>query len=359
MKNIYFTPGPAELYYTVEGHIKNALKEQIPSISHRSKTFQGIYHEAVTNLKELLNVPEHYHIFFTGSATEIWERIIENCVEHQSHHYVNGAFSERFQATAEELNRKASAEIAEAGSCVNPDPSSISSNVELIAFTLNETSTGASQPLEDVYAIHQAHPDKLIALDAVSILPHPEIDYSQVDTVFFSVQKAFGLPAGLGVWIVSPRCMEKAQSLLDKGLSIGSYHTLPALLAKGIKDQTPETPNVLNIYLLAKVSGDMLQKGLDKIRQETEYKAALMYHCLENHPKMKALVKEEAYRSKTVIVAETSVPSAEIIDQLKADRLIVGSGYGDYKSKHIRIANFPTHSKEQFELLVDKINSLK
>lgn len=359
MKNIYFTPGPAELYFTVEGHIKNALKEQIPSISHRSKTFQGIYHEAVSNLKQLMQVPEAYHVFFTGSATEIWERIFENCVEHKSHHYVNGAFSERFHAIAGELNKKADIETAPAGSCIRPHPGQIAPDTELIAFTLNETSTGASQPLEDIYAIRKAHPDKLIAIDAVSIVPHPDIDYTQVDTVFFSVQKAFGLPAGLGVWIVSPRCIEKAQALQNKGLSIGSYHSLPSLLSKGLKDQTPETPNVLNIYLLAKVCADMLDKGIERIRQETEYKAALMYHAVEQHPLLSAFVKEEHYRSKTVIVAETKMPSSEIIEKLKQHHLIVGSGYGDYKAKHIRIANFPTHSKEQFELLVDKINALK
>jgi len=358
MKNIYFTPGPAELYFTVEGHIKDALRAQIPSISHRSKTFQGIYQEAVENLRKVLDVPQEYHIFFTGSATEIWERIIQNNVEHKSHHYVNGAFSKRFHATALELGRKAVAEEAAEGSCITPDAKQIAEDNELIAFTLNETSTGASQPLEDIYAIHQVHPEQLIAVDAVSILPHSKIDYSQVDSVFFSVQKAFGLPAGLGVWVVSPRSIEKANQLQARGLSIGSYHTLPSLLEKGIKNQTPETPNVLNIYLLAKVCGDMLEKGMDRIRQETEYKAALAYHCLEEHQQMKPFVENKAYRSKTVIVAETKLDSGEVIDQLKKQKLIVGSGYGSYKTKHIRIANFPTHSKEQFELLVDKINAL-
>ncbi|MDF9796142.1 phosphoserine aminotransferase [Catalinimonas alkaloidigena] len=359
MRNIYFTPGPAELYFTVEGHIKNALKEQVPSISHRSKAFQNIYQEAVSNLKAVLDVPENYHVFFTASATEIWERIIQNGVAHKSYHYVNGAFSERFKATAEELGRKTEGSIAEEGSCSAPTPEHISSDTELIAFTLNETSTGASQPLEDIYAIQKAHPDKLIAVDAVSVLPHSLLDYTKVDSVFFSVQKAFGLPAGLGVWVVSPRSVEKAQQLADQGLSIGSYHSLPSLLAKGEKNQTPETPNVLNIYLLAKVCGDMLNKSIVKIRQETEYKAALMYHAVEQHPKLTPFVKNSIYRSKTVIVAETEVPSSEIIDELKKDGLIIGSGYGANKAKHIRIANFPTHSKEQFELLVDKINALK
>jgi phosphoserine aminotransferase len=33
-----------------------------------------------------------------------------------------------------------------------------------------------------------------------------------------------------------------------------------------------------------------------------------------------------------------------------------GDGYGSAKKTQLRFANFPTHSKEQFELLVDTLN---
>ncbi len=359
MKNIFFTPGPSELYFTVAEHIKQALQNQIPSISHRSKTFEGIFEEAVTHLRDLLNIPAAYHIFFTGSATEIWERIIENCVEKNSFHAVNGAFSERFYQTALELGKTAAVSKAREGSCLTVEEMSIPEDTELIALTHNETSTGAAQPVEDIYKIRKAYPDKLIAVDAVSSLPYPDLDYTQIDTAFFSVQKGFGLPAGLGVWIVNDRCLEKAVHLQEQGISIGSYHTLPALLDKARKNQTPETPNVLNIYLLAKVCGDMLQKGIAQIRRETDYKAALLYHTLENHPVLAPFVKEQVYRSQTVIVAETPTDSSKVVSQLKESGLVVGSGYGSYKAKHVRIANFPTHSKEQIEMLADRINTLK
>ncbi len=359
MKNIFFTPGPSALYFTAEEHLKKAFKEQVPSISHRSKQFEKIYAEAVSNLKALLNIPEDYHIFFTGSATEIWERIIENCVSRHSFHYVNGAFSQRFYETAQELGRKATAVTVAAGTCANPSADDIPEDAELVAFTHNETSTGAMQPLEDIYKIRQARPHQLIAVDAVSSIPYPEIDYRQIDTAFFSVQKGFGLPAGLGVWIVNDRCIEKSRQLASEGISIGSYHTLPSLLSKGQKNQTPETPNVLNLYLLAKVSDDMLHKGIAQIRRETDYKAALLQHTVEQHPLLSAFVKEKKYQSKTVVVAETGIESSRIIEQLKQQQLIIGSGYGDYKQKHIRIANFPTHSKEQIEMLVDNLTGLK
>ena len=359
MKNVFFTPGPAELYFTVEDHIKRALAEQIPSISHRSRQFEDIYREAVTNLRSLLTFPDSFHVLFTGSATEIWERLIENCVAEQSYHYVNGAFSRRFYETAELLHRKALLQEAPDGSCAPPLPDNIPDTVELIAFTQNETSTGAAQPLDDIYTIRQAHPNKLIALDAVSTLPYPDIDYSQVDSVFFSVQKGFGLPAGLGVWIVNDRCVEKAEQLRQQGHSIGTYHSLPSLVEKAAKNQTPETPNVLNIYLLAKVTGDMLTKGIDQIRRETEYKASLLYHTVEEHVLLSPFVPKKEYRSKTVIVADTLTPSSDIISALKQSNVIIGGGYGSYKQQHLRIANFPTHSKEQVEGLVDKINAIK
>ena len=359
MKDTFFTPGPSELYFTVEDHIKRALNEQIPSISHRSARFEAIYRETATNLRALLSIPDSFHVLFTGSATEIWERLIENCVAEQSYHYVNGAFSRRFYETAQQLHKKPIMQEAPEGTCAAPQPEALPSSVELVAFTQNETSTGVAQPLADVYAVRQAHPNMLIAVDAVSTLPYPDIDYTQVDSVFFSVQKGFGLPAGLGVWLVNDRCVEKAQQLEQQGHRIGTYHTLPSLVEKAQKNQTPETPNVLNIYLLAKVTADMLTKGIARIRRETEYKASLLYQTIEEHPLLSAFVEEPKYRSKTVIVAETRLPAADIISALRKDRVIIGSGYGSFKQKHIRIANFPTHSKEQIEALSDKLNAIK
>ena len=88
-KKIYFTPGPSELYFTVEGHLKKALKNNILSISHRSNTFKSLYQECVENIKTLFNLHDDYHIAFTSSANEIWERIIQNLIETSSIHFIN------------------------------------------------------------------------------------------------------------------------------------------------------------------------------------------------------------------------------------------------------------------------------
>ena len=359
MRKFYFTPGPSQLYFTVESHMNEALKKHIPSISHRSAAFEQIYRHAADGVRALLGLKNNYHVLFVSSATEIWERIGQNLVGNESFHFVNGAFSDRFHNTIEQLGKNALKDEVAAGKVVNVDKVLIPESVELIAFTQNETSTGAQQPLEDIYKVRKAFKNQLIAVDMVSAAPITELDYSQVDTAYFSVQKCFGLPAGLGVWIVNDRCISKCEHLLNRGHSIGSYHSLPVMREKAAKHQTPETPNVLNIYLLGKVVEDMLNKGLDKIRKETLYKSAVLYQAFEDCSYLSPFVKEEAYRSETTPVAVTEVDSTKIIEAFDRKGLVIGSGYGKFKKEHIRIANFPTHSKEQIEMIADLLHALK
>ncbi|MGB3180281.1 MAG: aminotransferase class V-fold PLP-dependent enzyme [Cyclobacteriaceae bacterium] len=356
-KRTYLTPGPSELYFTVQDHMRTALREKVPSISHRSATFQSIFRDTREALAELLNIPDSFHIFFTSSATEIWERIIQNLVEEESYHLVNGAFSERFFKMALELGRSPEQIVAPYGEVVDLGKILLSETYELISITHNETSTGAMHTMEDLAVLREAFPEQLIAVDAVSSLPCPAFNFDHFDCMYFSVQKAFGLPAGLGVWIVNDRCMAKAESMLMRKKSVGSYHSLPSLWAKALKDQTPETPNVLGIYLLNKVARDMIDRGLDQIRRDTAYKAAVLYQAAEKHPLLTPFVKKKANRSDTTIVLEVDGDVDELQGYLAENGLIVGTGYGQYKDNHIRVANFPAHSREEFEQLADLLGA--
>ncbi len=355
---IFFAPGPSELYFTVKQHLKNALKEGIGSISHRGREFQDIFSMATTNLRSLLNLPEDYHILFTSSSNEIWERILQNCVDKKSYHLVNGAFSKKFHRFALDLGLEATKTEVPLGEGFEPVTISPSPEDELAAFIQNETSTGVCLPLEDIYACREKHPHPLFAVDVVSSIPYIDLDFNQVDTAYFSVQKCFGLPAGLGVWLVNERALEKAKALANHGHKIGTYHSLPSLVEQALANQTPETPNVLGIYLLSKVARDMLEKGIEAIRREIDYKAAVLYHALETSRNFTPFVTKERLRSKTVVVAKSMRPSGEIIEEISRSGPILGKGYGVNKENQIRIANFPTHSKEQVEKVADLLQKM-
>lgn len=355
----FFGPGPSQLYPTVGTALEQALVEDVCTISHRSQAFKNIYAEAVANFRKLVNIPDNFQIVFTGSATEIWERIIKNCVENKSFHFTNGSFSKKFYQYSVDSGKQASQLNVPFGKGFNVNDANIDNDTEVICFTQNETSSGVSVPLEDIYSIREKHPNALIAVDVVSSLPHPNFDYSKIDTAFFSVQKCFGMPAGLGVWLVNERCIAKAEEMASKGILIGPHQVLPELAKMAKNNQTPSTPNVLGIYTFAKVVEDMLKKGVETIRQETSQKAADLYACIEANDYLSIAIENPAHRSETVIVANTDVSLADWNNYLAEFDLVISAGYGKFKETQIRIANFPAISTEIMAKLIGALNNYK
>jgi len=353
LKKTFFTPGPTELYPEVKNYFAQAIEKSVCSINHRSKEFMHIYKSSVEELKSLLNVPDNHHIFFLSSATECMDRIIQNCVEERSFHFVNGAFAERFYKTAIELNKKAEKTEVEYGKGFDFKNIEIINSPELISLTQNETSTGVSILLEDIYKLKTKYPDALIAVDIVTSAPYVNLDFNKIDCAFFSVQKGFGLPAGLGVLIVNDKCMDKAHSLKKKNVSIGSYHNFISLFENAAKHQTTETPNVLGIYLVGRVSEHLNKYGINKVRIETEEKAKLLYDFFDYHKTSKPFVENKTDRSKTIICIKVGNRQNEVKRKLAESGILVGSGYGTLKESQIRIANFPMHRIEDVRRITE------
>lgn len=355
MKHVFFTPGPAQIYPTIPGHIQTALDADILSLSHRSPEFDTLFHETTEALMTLLSIPKDYRIYFLSSATECMERIIQNSVEKKSFHLVNGAFSERFAEMAKELGRKTGEYRVEMGNGFDFDQVRIPKDAELVCVTHNETSTGVLTNLDAVTNYEFQVTSCLRALDVVSSIPGVAIDFSAFDFVFWSVQKGFGLPAGLGVLVVSPKGFGKAV-WLGKRTSIGSYHSIPSLENYRRKLQTPETPNVLGIYLLGKVAKDMIGAGLSRIVEDTHAKAKMLYDFFEKDDRFDLFVQETENRSPTVVVVRPHAGKSPIMKILQKNGLIVGEGYGPMKDTHMRIANFPAVTQEDVARLIQVLN---
>lgn len=353
--NIEFSPGPSQTYAKLTEYLQDAVDEGVMSMSHRSVRFADMYARTTNGLRELLDIPQDYHVWFLGSATEAMERIVQNTVERSSHHFVNGAFSEKFASIALQLGKHPTLTEAPWGEGFGLAQEAVPEGAELIAVTQNETSTGVAHGAEGIAQLHDRYPDKLIAVDVVSAVPYMTLDYTKVDCAFFSVQKGFGLPAGLGVLIASPRALARAEALHASGTSIGSYHSFIELAKNEAKHNTPETPNVLAIYLLGRVVADMLAMGAAALREQLAARAALLYAALEQHPHLVPAVQRPEHRSHTVIVAAVKHSPAVLIQDIRDTHgLALGAGYGQQKDTHIRIANFPAHL-QHVEILVNAL----
>ena len=349
-KEIYFTPGPSKLYPTVTGHVEKAFKDSVCSISHRGKIWEEIYEETTSGVRKILSVPENWSIFFVGSATEAMERSIQNTAEKRSVHIVCGAFGERMMKIAKALG-KDTEEIKYCAKDYKNILERVKKEKDVVCITHTETSDGVTMSDQEMQRIREQNPEAVIVLDVVSSVPTTPVPFSQVDCAFFSVQKGFGLPAGLGVLLVSKRALEKSKRIGIKKKYTGSFHSFQTMYEKTQKRQTTETPNVLNIYLLGKVCQDMLSEGLETIRKKTEKKMTMIQEVVGKHHKMALAVEDETVRAKTVVVALTPEGSTEIIEKMAKKGFVIGAGYGEQKESRVRIANFSAHTEEDVKNL--------
>ena len=149
---VFFTPGPSQLYPGVEDFAAEAFEKDLGSISHRSKSFQKVYANTVEQLRRLLKLPSDFHVFFLGSASESWERIILNLTEQgdETYHFVNGSFSKKFFSYSKGVRRVAKKSVAPFGEGFDVDKEQNSQERKLVCYTQNETSSGVAVPLEDI-----------------------------------------------------------------------------------------------------------------------------------------------------------------------------------------------------------------
>jgi phosphoserine aminotransferase len=167
------------------------------------------------------------------------------------------------------------------------------------------------------------------------------------------------MPAGLGVWIANEAMLEKSERMKKHDGVIGTYHSLPSLWENYKNFETPETPNVMGIYVLGKVAEDFNRIGVDVMRKEIDKKAKILYDFAQKSAQYDIFVENESHRSATVVVLNCKEASSAVIQKVKEKSgMIVGSGYGKMKESQIRIANFPAVNLEQVQQLIETLNTI-
>jgi len=350
-KKTIFNVGPAMIFEQVPTLTAQFFAENMGSISHRSPEFRQLHLEVVSHIKKLMNIPESYGVFFAGSASELWERILLNGVKNKSAHIVNGSFSSRFYDYAQSLKLDTQKIEFEEGKGFHASQILVEDDVEMICITQNETSTGVWIPENEIANIAKKYPEKLISVDIVSAVPIVNLDFNYIDNAFFSVQKAFGMPAGLGIWIASPRMLAKSIALkAEKG--IGAHHTLSIHWKNFEKNETHSTPNVYGIYLLNHISKYLLSQNIESLRNEIKTRAIWIYNQLNSMVHFKPFVFDAQFQSPSIIViqADSADRVAQAIKLLASHNISVSNGYGQYKTMQIRIGNFPALKQKDFEI---------
>ncbi len=345
-----FYPGPSKVYDQVKDYLIMAFDEGILGMQHRSEKFVEISKNTVNLLKKKLNIPQDYYIFFTSSATECWEIITQSLVKRRSFHVYNGAFGQKWLEYARKIRPESAGTAFDLNEELQVANLTIPAETDVICMTQNETSNGTQIKENTILNLFNRFPDPLIAVDATSSMAGINLKYIKADIWYASVQKCFGLPAGLAVMVCSPRTIFRAKQLNERQ----HYNSLVAMYEKMLNFQTTHTPNVLNIYLLNKV---LEQRALIKIiDKDLVQRAQQLYEFFQEQitVPVSLLVENPEVRSHTVLALKGD---PKIIEEIKKNAvrqgITLGNGYGTWAKNSFRVANFPAIADSEYDSLKD------
>ena len=350
---ISFYPGPSRVHDGIPRYAEDAYEKGILSMNHRSVEFMALCEKTILLLKQKLNVPKSYSVFFTSSATECWEIIAQSLVKETSTHLYNGAFGEKWFQYTLRLRPRANGIRFHPNTELNTaELKNLSS--EMICLTHNETSNGTQISNLTITRIKKNNPNALIAVDATSSMAGAYLNFSAADIWFASVQKCFGSPAGLAVMVCSPRAIKRMKDIGENN----HYNSLISIKAMMDRWQTTHTPNVLGIYLLMRVLKNSANVRATQKRIEAQARSWISF--FNNNLYFQLFTSHPSTRSYTVICL---TGEANVLEDVKKRArkagFILGEGYGELKKTSFRIANFPSITKDEIRLLRDFFKSYR
>ena len=343
MANTSFYPGPSRVYSNITEYLYEAYKDGYMSINHRSEEFMFLSKKTKKVLRKKLSIPEDYRILFVSSATECWEIIAQSLIQASSQHFYSGAFGEKWAGYTSAIVKK----TKEVPFDINDDlpANKISSDFDTLCFVHTETSNGTFLNREVVKAISKKrNSEQLVAFDATSSIGGLDLPWKLGDVWFASVQKCLGLPAGLGLMILSPRAVARAEQLGDKK----RYNSLLRILENDEKNQTHFTPNVLNIYLLMRTQD--FSRGIAVVEDKILKRFAFWNDFFSSFNQFDFLVEDKKNRAPTVFTIKTKDPN-HWKSLASSAGLTIGNGYGPWKDTTFRVANFPAIKRKEIEAL--------
>ncbi|MGH9282201.1 MAG: aminotransferase class V-fold PLP-dependent enzyme, partial [Acidimicrobiales bacterium] len=203
--------------------------------SHRQAGVKSVVRRMREGLAALFDLPDGYEMVLgNGGTTLFWDMATLCLIGRRSQHLSFGEFSSKFAAAAAAAPFLEAPEIiaSPAGTHPAPEPRA---DIDLYAFTHNETSTGVAMP---ICRPEGAPSGSLVAVDATSAAGALRVDLAEADAYYFAPQKAFGSDGGLWIAILSPAAVERVEVLGRAGRWVPAILDLGIALESSRLDQT-------------------------------------------------------------------------------------------------------------------------
>lgn len=285
MKKHNFYAGPSILSeYTLE-KTAEAIKDfagtglSVLEISHRSKEFTAVIENAASLVKELLEVPEGYHVLFLGGGASMQFCMVPYNLLNKKAAYLNtGTWANKAMKEA-----KLFGDVVEVASSKDANYTFIPKDYEIPAdadyfhFTTNNTIYG-TEIRKDLDS-----PVPLVADMSSDIFSRP-VDVSKYDIIYAGAQKNLA-PAGVTIAIVKESAMGHVERVIPTMLDYRTH------ISKGSMFNTPP---VLPIFSALKTLEWYKQLGgIKKLEELDKAKASALYDAIDNSKMFVGTAKAE------------------------------------------------------------------
>ena len=247
--------------------------QSVMEMSHRGKNFISIAEAAEADLRNLLEVPDGYHVLFLqGGASLQFEMIPMNLIQGRavSDYILTGEWAKKAVNAAKSLadvNVAASAEDRSFTYVPAPAQWQLSTNAAYVHYTANETIGGVEFGwIPDVGDV------PLVSDMSSNLLSRP-LDVSRLGLIYAGAQKNIG-PAGLTLVIVREDLIGIGEPAPPAMLDYATHAKARSLY---------NTPPTFAVYVAGLVFRWLLENGgLAAAEQRNIAKAKLLYDFIDN-----------------------------------------------------------------------------
>ncbi|MFB4163743.1 3-phosphoserine/phosphohydroxythreonine transaminase [Alteribacillus sp. JSM 102045] len=274
-----FNAGPAALPAEV---LEKAQKElvdfnntgmSVMELSHRSQDYEEVHNEAISLVKELLNVPEGYEVLLLqGGASLQFSMIPMNFLKKgkTGNYILTGSWSEKALKEAKAFGEsKIGASAKDSNYTYIPEANNIemSESDAYVHITSNNTIFGTQWQSFDLNT-----PAPLFADMSSDILSKP-IPIERFSLIYAGAQKNLG-PSGVTLVIIKKELLEQSEENIPTLLNYNTHAE---------KNSLYHTPPTFAIYMLNKVLQWVKEKGgAAGMQKRNEEKASILYDVIDN-----------------------------------------------------------------------------
>lgn len=274
MKKHNFYAGPSILSeYTIKNTADAVMNFantglSILEVSHRSKEFQAVIDEASDLIKELLEIPEGYHVLFLGGGASTQFCMVPfNILKKKAAYLETGTWAVNAIKEAKlfgEVDVVASSK--EANFSYIPKDFVIPTDADYFHFTTNNTIFG-TEVRKDIDS-----PVPLVADMSSDIFSRP-IDVSKYDVIYAGAQKNLA-PAGVTIVIVKEDALGKVERTIPTMLDYRTH------IKKGSMFNTPPVLPIFSALQTLKYYKSL--GGIKEIEKIDVRKAAKLYDAIDS-----------------------------------------------------------------------------